>query len=640
MQAAPIWILFMVGMADQRIDAKEEEAFNSYMQNVLLLPEGFTRELLMSALDESERVRSAFDSDISRTMPDTALERVATILERNVPAEDALIFKAFLIALGEEIAIASGRWFRPKKGKEERTALALIRIWLDIDPFEIEETINNLYQSKEHPLSSDGDTAPPIASETAQEVRNEEPSDMGVEDPQPETDQRGSSITDGGAPSSHGAEGTLDSQAQGTSGTEHQNRRTARRPRLRRTHKWASGAHMPIDEDGTSESARTDPLSLYGEEIVNHVYSEMSIDDEWSVRDNTGYTWWGGQLRQQVRGTPITQNGVEFITVAASTDLLQGIDNSWTALAAANTMNMSAGMGSIIVDPQAARVKMITSVIAHPGVMDYRERLNVATAYQVAEAHRLIEMLAASMGGSPAASMHPTNGPRTYPDEMLNVIEHIPLSDGLVPLHKGDFEETLAAVPVPRDFPVVVEGNASDHGLVVEFPFYHATPAMYLDTTDADAYIGTALLTLSVRDSDADVYWNSMVGRIGTPPMTPRHTGAFSRYGSGLHVRLGLPAAVSERDGIRLAAELNQMEADGLSMNSLVGSWYAESDGLWFTAYFPNLLIAPHSHDQRIGILTDLVVSNSSRTQWARTVLDGRIPHPGDRRRKRGRRWR
>ena len=320
---------------------------------------------------------------------------------------------------------------------------------------------------------------------------------------------------------------------------------------------------------------------------------------------------------------------IEFMAVVATTDLLQGLTDPLTAIETANAINKSAGMSSIIVDLDDHSARMATSAIAHPGVIDYRVRFSVAAAYQAAEAHSMIETITASLGGSPAVSEPPTNGPRLHPDEMLEVIDHIPLRDEPVPLHKEDFEEALVSVPTPRDFSLVVEGNATDHGLVVEFPFYHATPAMYLDLRDPDAYAGTALLTLSVRDSIADAYWNSATDRIGSPPMTPRHSGAFTRYGTGLHVRLGLPVIIEEEAAVRLAAELNELEADRSSRNSLFGSWYGESEGLWFTAYYPNLLIAPQSHEGQIALLWDLVISYGARTQWARSVLEDRIPHPG-----------
>ncbi len=37
-----------------------------------------------------------------------------------------------------------------------------------------------------------------------------------------------------------------------------------------------------------------------GLEAVEQVYRDMQIDDEWSVREERGFTWWGAWLRQRV----------------------------------------------------------------------------------------------------------------------------------------------------------------------------------------------------------------------------------------------------------------------------------------------------------------------------------------------------
>ena len=35
---------------------------------------------------------------------------------------------------------------------------------------------------------------------------------------------------------------------------------------------------------------------LVGKGVVNRLYSQMMIDDEWSVRRDSGFTWWGFEL--------------------------------------------------------------------------------------------------------------------------------------------------------------------------------------------------------------------------------------------------------------------------------------------------------------------------------------------------------
>lgn len=36
-----------------------------------------------------------------------------------------------------------------------------------------------------------------------------------------------------------------------------------------------------------------------GKALIEHMYREMRIDDEWAVKEDRGFTWWGGSLAQR-----------------------------------------------------------------------------------------------------------------------------------------------------------------------------------------------------------------------------------------------------------------------------------------------------------------------------------------------------
>ena len=228
MQTAPLWILFIVGGVDRKIDEKERAAFNSYMGNVPLLPDGFTLELMLSSLDTPLDVRRAFDSDLQRIMPDEAFGRVATILGRNVPENEALMYKAFLIDLGETIANASGVLFRPKTGKNEKKALILIAVWLDAPPFDIAEAKEELGRLQAEGRILHGPATRAAADKTVRIVRS----------------KKGRKIPDSDSHDRSSQESTPTSKDDDRSGSgrpraERRNQRTSGRTKLRRTHKWA-----------------------------------------------------------------------------------------------------------------------------------------------------------------------------------------------------------------------------------------------------------------------------------------------------------------------------------------------------------------------------------------------------------------
>ncbi len=381
----------------------------------------------------------------------------------------------------------------------------------------------------------------------------------------------------------------------------------------------------PKPPDKSGKSGPSALTSGVGRSIIEPSFDTMKIDMEWSIWDAQGYSWWADDLRQRVEaGATIPSRGFDITIVTASTDLLRDISDQTRAIEAANSVNMSAGMSSVIVDPKDGTSRLVSSVAVHSNNLHYARMFSVAAAFQIAEATSLVEALAESLGGRSHTSHHPTSGPRDIPDEMLELIEQLPMRDDLVPLDENDFEEVIAATTNPQGQSLILLGTTSPHGLVAEFPFYDTTPAMVLAASGSSAFPGTALLTLSVRDDEANIHWASAEDRIGSPPLIPRHTGAYTRYGSGLHLRLGLPILIDEREAIHRATELNRLESEGASVNHLIGSWFAESGGLWFTAYYPNFLLVPLNHRQLIVELVNIVAAQASRVLWARGVLDDR----------------
>ncbi len=57
-----------------------------------------------------------------------------------------------------------------------------------------------------------------------------------------------------------------------------------------------------------------------GLSAVEGVFREMQIDQEWSVRESRGFTWWGSWLRQRVwAGEAVRSRGETLWHVRART---------------------------------------------------------------------------------------------------------------------------------------------------------------------------------------------------------------------------------------------------------------------------------------------------------------------------------
>ena len=54
-------------------------------------------------------------------------------------------------------------------------------------------------------------------------------------------------------------------------------------------------------------------MSDPGIAVVNHIYTGMKIDPEWSVREERGFTWWGKDFAQRVWAEPAFEDSTPNI---------------------------------------------------------------------------------------------------------------------------------------------------------------------------------------------------------------------------------------------------------------------------------------------------------------------------------------
>lgn len=145
LEKSPFWVFTAVAAADGNIDKKEQKAFKRVLQNYTEFHNDLTREILQSAgtsFDEDA------DYDLSKMEDD--LKKVNSILESKVSAEDSLIFKKTMIAIGIHVGNSSGGIFSSKFSDEEVEALKGVGMILGITENQlsqspsIKELINNM----------------------------------------------------------------------------------------------------------------------------------------------------------------------------------------------------------------------------------------------------------------------------------------------------------------------------------------------------------------------------------------------------------------------------------------------------------------------------------------------------------------
>jgi hypothetical protein len=318
---------------------------------------------------------------------------------------------------------------------------------------------------------------------------------------------------------------------------------------------------------GLPWEAREDDV---GQRIVDETGRSFTIDEEWSVRSERGFCWWGKDLAQRVWSDPgIEDDGFEIFRLHAQTDLLRGFEASDDNLRKLNAFACFATTSGYLVDPEAGTVRLAASMNVHEETEDWvRPTFQLVTAVQAADAPIKASVLAEATGAAVAASAHPDSGPRPDCDDMLNVLEQVVAPAGLQPSawEREELEWTTAIVQQGA-FTGLATGDAT--GLSAEFPFQSRT----------------SLLRVSTRESNPQL-------------------------GNGVLLLLSLPMNIGESEGLRLAGKLTRRELESLTRCHQIGAWCWQGDGLHHVTFLPNLM------QRGRGSLLNVVMAMAGRAKW------------------------
>ena len=80
-----------------------------------------------------------------------------------------------------------------------------------------------------------------------------------------------------------------------------------------------------------------------GPEMINTAFETNMIDDEWSIRSEREFTWWGYEQAQRVwADPPIRTEGVTDTKVHARTDVLRDVPDTEKTFHLVSLLNMTA----------------------------------------------------------------------------------------------------------------------------------------------------------------------------------------------------------------------------------------------------------------------------------------------------------
>ncbi|HPX37702.1 MAG TPA: hypothetical protein PLH92_07515 [Mycobacterium sp.] len=306
-----------------------------------------------------------------------------------------------------------------------------------------------------------------------------------------------------------------------------------------------------------------------GAKTIDWLYNiQLQVDDEWSVRTPTGFTWWADQNAQtiEVVGQDTGPDGQPGYTIAVRTEMLADLDLTDEVLEALNEGPMRcAAMDGPVYDEATRTLSLCSLVRVHPEIASWmRILISTAAVLQIAEARLLGPVFAEQFGARPAHSGHPQNGPRPEPDDMA-FTAGVFLDQGKQPCMwpAEEFEESVKQYMLQ---PPAVSATSAGQGLAVEFPFGDQTSLCRLSGENPHPIYGNGLLIVQRFPLSADT-----------------------------------PAK-----GVRMALDLNGSDLTRQVAGYGFGSYAYVDDMLCFTGFLPNPLRSP-------GLLPSIYFSCATR---------------------------
>lgn len=304
-----------------------------------------------------------------------------------------------------------------------------------------------------------------------------------------------------------------------------------------------------------------------GLRVLDSLYEQLMIDEQWSIRRERGFTWWSYRLAQHVEvGEPVESQGLLVCVVRIWTDMVRGVDSSTDPATLLGPLNAQTTLNATVWNDDAATISECCTAVVHDEIFGWMSKvLATAAILQNASATNRARGLAEMTGGVPAASNHPSSGQRSDMDDILGVTQVV-VQEGQQPSRfTGAKMEGVGRFLVDMSF----LGSSDAAGLTCEVPFFSNAPAAMLSTERGD----------TLQTSLVQVFTDA----------------PHPEAGNGVLTILRLPLSPDPQAVGAIANRLNLVQAQGESMAPLLGSWCPDPSDragrtVAFCCFVPNML--------------------------------------------------
>jgi hypothetical protein len=315
--------------------------------------------------------------------------------------------------------------------------------------------------------------------------------------------------------------------------------------------------------------------------VVAHLFDQMQIDPQWSVRRERGFTWWGDRLAQRVWASASEQRcGDSVWQVHIETDLVKEVRSQLDPFPVLAELNRLATFSACVFEN--GRIRLHASVSVTQNNLPFAKELAIhAMSLQASDAPTMAAWFGEHLAADLDVSEHPSSGRRPARDEMLSVAV----------LYKRKRQNSVWTPPI--DFIGVatasnrcwLSATAGTHSFTAELPCVPDDIGR-----PGDDYPRARLQTWTDKPSPI--------------------------FGTGAMMLLMVPG---EHD-VRTANFLNVTETVSPDCHQL-GAWCHRAEwGLAFVTFLP-ALVFQRGGPYATNLFESLVWHSASRALWAHSLL-------------------
>lgn len=231
-----------------------------------------------------------------------------------------------------------------------------------------------------------------------------------------------------------------------------------------------------------------------GGRALASLYASGIVEPDWAVTHPAGFEWWGSAHAQRVAVTrEQTLDGMRVSRILLEASVCTAFPRTAEARQRLDLVNQHASLSGLVSDGAGGLV-LAASLVVHEKNLAWAQRmLPAALVLQAAESPAVAAALT-GIGATPAASSHPSAGPRVRTQAALGELATQVLAHRAAPeLDPRIFEDVAATL---RDTGLVA--RADRRGLDVELPFAGETALLQLLGPMRHPGLGTGVLCILV----------------------------------------------------------------------------------------------------------------------------------------------